>query len=183
MKLGNRWVSRIAKSDDHDRWVPAVNEIPSGSCCKYRLDKSTGQLVLARALPKDIRFPANYGFVPRTRSPADDEEIDVMVLSCEPILSLTLVRARIVGGFTETASDEARSEDKLLAVAIDDPNVASIRALTDVPREQRDEIEHFVKTYKRDEEVAVVFDGWLSRDEAMAHLSRGFKRAKKRAPE
>ena len=76
MKLGKHWVARIERSEDPESWVPAVNEISTGSRCKYRLDKTTGQLELARALPRDVAFPMNYGFIPHTRCCADDEETD-----------------------------------------------------------------------------------------------------------
>jgi inorganic pyrophosphatase len=76
MKLGKRWVENIPSSDDPDAWVPVVNEISSGSSCKYRLDKVAGPLALARALPRDVAFPANHGL----------EELDVLRLSGQPIL-------------------------------------------------------------------------------------------------
>ena len=62
MKLGKRWVAQVQPSDDPDAWVPVVNEIPSGSSCKYRLDKTTGQLTLARVLAPELAYPAHYGF-------------------------------------------------------------------------------------------------------------------------
>jgi len=182
MKLGQHWVGQIAPSREPEAWIPVVNEISSGSCCKYRLDKVTGRLSLARALPRDVCYPANYGFVPHTRSKADDEELDILVLSGEPILPLTVLRARLVGGFAETASDEADPEDRLLAVAVDDANVAAIRCLADVDEKRREAIEHFVRTYQQNEDVRVSFDGWYDRDIAVDRLKRGFKRAKRRPP-
>jgi inorganic pyrophosphatase len=180
MKLGKRWVEQIPRSDEPDAWVPVVNEISSGSCCKYRLDKTTGQLELARALPRDVAYPTNYGFVPHTRSGADDEETDVLVLSREPLLPLTIVRARVFGGFVETTSDQAEPEERLLAAAIDDPSVAGVHGIEDLGDELRVRIETFVRTYKQDQDVQVSFDGWLDRDTALDRLRRGFKRARKR---
>src|SRR4051812_16057847 len=105
MKPGKRWVAQIPPSDEPDVWVPMVNEIPAGSSCKYRLDKATGQLELARVLPHEVTYPANYGFVPGTRG-VDDEEIDILVLAREPLLPLTIVRARVIGGLVERAGDQ-----------------------------------------------------------------------------
>jgi inorganic pyrophosphatase len=180
MKLGKRWVEQIASSDDPDAWVPVVNEISSGSCCKYRLDKVTGQLELARALPRNVAFPTNYGFVPHTRCSADDEETDVMIVSGEPLLPLTIVRARVIGGFYETESDQDEPEERLLAVAIDDPSVAEVQSVEDLDPGLRAQIEAFVRTYKQNQNVQVTFDGWFDRDTALDRLRRGFKRAKKR---
>jgi inorganic pyrophosphatase len=156
-----------------------VNEIARGSRCKYRLDKVTGQLSLARALPSDVFFPTNYGFIPHTRSEADDEETDVLILSGEPLLPLTIVRARIVGGFIETSSSKPAAEPRLLAVAIDDPVVERIRELSDIAPSLKAQIEAFVLSSKEDQQIAVSFDGWLERAAALAQLQRAFDAKKK----
>ncbi|HSR96070.1 MAG TPA: inorganic diphosphatase [Kofleriaceae bacterium] len=176
------WVARIESSDDPTVWVPVINEIACGSCCKYRLDKKTGQLALARAMPPDVSFPTNYGFIPRTRSDADDEETDVLLVSGEPLLPLTIVRARIVGGFLETNSHKRAAEPRLLAVAINDPAVEQIRDLRDIPQNLKARIEAFVLSSKEDQQVEVSFDGWLERAAALVQLQRAFEAAKKRAP-
>src|SRR3954471_24880326 len=178
MKLGKRWVAQISPSDDPAAWVAVVKEIPSGSSCKYRLDKITGQLELARVLPREITYPANYGFVPHTRG-ADDEEIDILVLTREPLLPLTIVRAHVIGGLVERASDQAEPEERLLAAAIDDPGVAGVRGIEDLG-ELRGRIEAFVRTYKQDQGVEVALERWIDRDTALEALRCGFKRAKKR---
>ena len=48
----------------------AVIEIEKGGKNKYELDKETGALLLDRILYTSTRYPANYGFIPRTY--ADD---------------------------------------------------------------------------------------------------------------
>lgn len=181
MKLGKHWVEHIAPSDEPEQWVPVVNEIASGSACKYRLDKITGQLELARALPRDVAFPTNYGFIPHTRCGADDEETDVMILSREPLLPLTIVRARVIGGFDEHASDTGEPEERLIATAVDDPGVDGLHDVADLDADLRGAIERFVRTYKQAENVQVTFEGWFDRDAALDRLRRGFKRARKRA--
>src|SRR5213078_1476982 len=132
MKLGKRWVENIPPSDDPDAWVPAVSEIPSGSSCKYRLDKTTGQLELARALPREVAYPTNYGFIPHTRCSADDEETDVLVVSGEP----------------------------LVAAVVDDPSVERVHDIADLDGKLREQIETFVRTYKQNQDVQVTFTGW-----------------------
>ena len=182
MEPETTWVSRIERSPDPSDWVPALNEIARGSCCKYRLDKTTGQLALARALPPDVSFPTNYGFIPHTRSQADDEETDVLILSGEPLLPLTIVRTRIVGGFLETSSNKQATEARLLAVAIDDPAVEQIRQLAHVPPGLKKQIETFVLSSKEDQKVKVSFDGWLEREAALEKLEQAFQAGKKHKP-
>lgn len=103
-----------------------------------------------------------------------------MVLSGEPLLPLTIARARIVGGFVETTSDEARPEERLLAVALDDPAVERIHRLADVDDDVKERIEAFVRSYKQDEDVEVSFDGWFDREAALDRLQRDFKAGRKR---
>ena len=170
----------IPPSEDPDTWVPAVSEIPTGSSCKYRLDKTTGQLELARALPRDVAFPTNYGFIPHTRG-VDDEETHVLILSREPIAPLTIVRTRLLGGFVETTSDQEEPEERLLAAVVDDPSVEDVHDIDEIDGELREQIETFVKTYKQNQNVKVTFAGWFDRESALDRLRRGFKRARKRA--
>lgn len=181
MKLGKHWVAHTPRSDKPDEWVSVVNEIPAGSCCKYRLDKTTGQLELARALPHAVTFPTNYGFIPHTRCAVDDEETDVLIITAEPLLPLTIVKARVVGGFFETSSDKGEPEERLLAAAVNDANVAKVEALEEVDHELRKQIERFVHEYKQNQNVQVTFDGWFDRSTALERLHKAFKLAKKRA--
>lgn len=181
MKLGKHWVAHVELSDKPDEWISIVNEIPAGSCCKYRLDKTTGQLSLARMLPRHVSFPTNYGFIPHTRSKADDEETDVMVVTAEPLLPLTILRARIIGGFSETSSDVGEPDDRLIAVAVNDPNTSALHEVEQLDAELRTRIERFVREYKANEDIEVAFDGWFDRDTALGRLHKALKLAKKRA--
>src|SRR5206468_10290353 len=122
----------------------AGNAISAGSRCKSRLDKVTGQLELARALPQDVAFPVNYGFIAHTRCAADDEETDVLIVSGEPLLPLTIVRLRIIGGYVESTSDESRPEERLAAAAADDRSVDHVQRTTDIGGRLRLSIDQFV---------------------------------------
>src|SRR4051812_26640995 len=132
MKLGTQWLDRIGKPDNLSGRITAVNEIAMGSRCKYRLDKETGQLALTRALPRGVAFPTNFGFIPHTKSEADGEELDVMTIASEPLLPLTIIQVRIIGGFTETSSGKRAPEQRLIAVAADDPEIEHVRHLGDL---------------------------------------------------
>ncbi|MBV8757075.1 MAG: inorganic diphosphatase [Deltaproteobacteria bacterium] len=181
MKLGKHWVAHVELSDKPDEWVSVVNEIPADSSCKYRLDKTTGQLSLARVLPRSITYPTSYGFIPHTRSKADDEETDVMIVTSEPVLPLTIARARIIGGFAETSSDLGVPDDRMIAVVENDPNTAELKDVDDLEAALRTRIERFVVEYKQNEDIQVTFDGWFDRAEALERLRKAFKLGKKRA--
>ena len=171
MKPGKRWLKAIAPSDDPDSWVPVVVEIASGSKMKYALDKASGQLELHRALAAGLAYPTNYGFVPRTLG-SDGAELDMMILAAEPLLPLTIVRVRPIGGCT-IHERGAASEDKLIGVAVGDPSVEHLADIAEVPAELRAQIEQFYRTFKRDQGVEVEFQGWFGRIAAGARLKAG----------
>src|SRR6185437_11525161 len=59
--------------------LPVVVEIPEGSKNKYELDKDSGLLRLDRVLYSSVRYPANYGFIPRSYCD-DGDPLDVLIL-------------------------------------------------------------------------------------------------------
>ena len=92
--------NNIWHSISSDRVAPedfiCVIEISKGSKNKYELDKETGCLMLDRILHTSTRYPANYGFIPRTYGD-DGDPLDVLLLCTEPIQPMTLVRAYPIG--------------------------------------------------------------------------------------
>jgi inorganic pyrophosphatase len=135
----------IALPDDRSEAIPAVIEIPKGSKCKYELDKKTGLLMLDRVLYSSVHYPANYGFIPQTHA-GDGDPLDVLVLMQEPVVPLTIVRARPIGGFT--MRDDKGIDDKIVAVAVDDPAVAHYQSHTELPPHVTLELMRFFADYK-----------------------------------
>jgi inorganic pyrophosphatase len=126
-------------------FVPVVIEIPRGSKVKYEVDKTTGMLFVDRVLYSAVQYPANYGFVPRTLA-EDGDPLDALVLMQEPVQPLAIVRARIIGGFAMV--DEKGTDDKLVAVAIDDPAFADYTDAAQLPRHVMAELRRFFEDYK-----------------------------------
>jgi inorganic pyrophosphatase len=168
MKLGNRWLKKVPPSDAPAEWVPVIVEIPRGSKMKYVLDKASGHLTMHRVMAKVIEYPTSYGFVAHTLG-EDGDEVDMLVLASEPMLPLTIVRVRPIGGFTIVTQGEG-PEHKLIGVALGDPQVADLREASEIPGEVRERIERFFRTYKQDEGVDVRFEGWFGYSEACKHL-------------
>ena len=135
----------IEVAEPFEEYFPAVIEIPRGSKAKYELDKKTGLLRLDRVLYSAVHYPANYGFIPRTHA-GDDDPLDVLVLMQEPVYPLTIVRARAIGGLLMV--DEKGKDDKILAVAIDDPAFDSYESATELPPHVLAELQRFFKDYK-----------------------------------
>src|SRR5215510_6379859 len=120
----------IQVPEDIAAFVPAVIEIPKGSKMKYEIDKKTGLLMLDRVLYSSVHYPANYGFIPQTHA-GDGDPLDVLVLMQEPVVPLTIVRTRAIGGFT--MRDDKGVDDKIVAVAVDDPAFAHYRRHDELP--------------------------------------------------
>lgn len=131
--------------DTISEFVPAVIEIPRGSKLKYELDKRTGLLMLDRVLYSSVHYPANYGLIPQTHA-GDGDPLDILVLMQEPVHPLTIVRARPIGGFQ--MRDDKGVDDKIIAVAIDDPAYAHYMEATELPSHVLAEIRRFFQDYK-----------------------------------
>jgi inorganic pyrophosphatase len=123
----------------------ALVEIPMGSSVKYELDKRTGLLRLDRVLYSAVYYPANYGFIPQTFA-EDDDPLDVLVLCQEPLAPLTLVTARAIGRMTML--DGGKSDHKILAVAVNDPEFNSFREASELPPHRLMMLRRFFQDYK-----------------------------------
>ncbi len=156
--------------------VPAVIEIPRGSKNKYEIDKKTGMLRLDRVLHSAVHYPADYGFVPRTLS-EDGDALDILVLSQEPVVPLTLLEARPIGAFA--MRDEAGLDDKLVAVSLHDPAFAHYRSYRELPPHVLAQIRRFFQDYKILENKQVVVEELQGPDVALRILRESFERYRK----
>jgi inorganic pyrophosphatase len=128
-----------------EEFVPAVIEIPRGSKLKYEIDKHTGLLMLDRVLYSSVHYPANYGFLPQSHAD-DGDPLDIMVLMQEPVVPLTIVRARAIGGIK--MRDDKGDDDKIVAVAVDDPAFNHYRDVSELPPHVMKELDRFFRDYK-----------------------------------
>ena len=133
----------------------AVIEIPMGSSVKYELDKATGLLRLDRILYSAVYYPANYGFIPQTLA-EDDDPLDTLVLCQEPVAPLTLVRARAIGLMTMV--DTGKTDHKILAVALNDPEYNHYREASELAAHHLAMLRRFFLDYKTLEGKAVEVD-------------------------
>jgi inorganic pyrophosphatase len=133
----------------------AIIEIPMGSSVKYELDKRTGLIKLDRVLYSAVYYPANYGFIPQTLA-EDDDPLDVLVLCQEPVVPLTLVKARAIG--LMTMIDSGKKDHKILAVAVFDPEFNGFTEASQLPAHRLTMLRRFFQDYKTLEGKAVEVD-------------------------
>ena len=152
-----------------DGHVHVLVEIPRGSRNKYEYNKEWGVIVLDRALYSAVHYPADYGFVPQTRS-EDGELLDALVLVEEPTFPGCLVEARPIGVLT-IAHRSGLPEHKLLVVPVREPRFAEYTDLSDVPQHILAEIEHFFDVFKELEGKDLQTRGWEGAEQAEAVLT------------
>jgi len=136
----------VSPGNDLPRDFQAVIEIPLGSNVKYELDKTTGLLRVDRIIHSAVYYPANYGFIPQTYA-EDDDPLDVLVLCQEAVQPLALIQARAIGLMTMV--DSGASDDKVIAVATNDPEFNSYVEARDLPPHRLLVLKRFFSDYKQ----------------------------------
>jgi len=144
--------------------ISAVIEVPQGSKVKYELDKKSGLIRVDRILYGPMRYPANYGFIPRTYW-EDGDPLDILVLGQEEFVPLSIVRARPIGALQ--IMDQGEADDKIIAVHADDPQFSSFKSIKDLPRHQVIEVRRFFEDYKVLENKEVVVKKILNASKAI----------------
>ncbi len=150
-------------------YVEAFIEIPKGSSNKYEYDHERHCMVLDRVLFSPMFYPAEYGFIPNTLAD-DGDPMDIMVLMANPTFPGCLIRARVIGVFHMT--DEKGSDEKIIAVPVNDPRFTEIKDINDMGAHTKKEFEHFFSQYKQLEGKEVHVEGWGDLDEALAAITR-----------
>lgn len=124
-----------------------VIEIPQGSSIKYEVDKESGAVFVDRFLFTAMYYPFNYGFIPNTLA-QDGDPTDVLVISREPVVPGSVIRARPIGVLE--MEDEEGVDTKIIAVPVSklDNSYDSIKEVSDLPEAILNKIKHFFEHYK-----------------------------------
>ncbi len=154
----------------------AIIEVPRGSQNKYELDKDSGLIKLDRVLFSPMFYPCDYGFFPETLG-GDGDPLDVLVMVTNPLFPGVAVDVRPIGVLI--MSDDKGDDEKILAVAKDDPRFKHIQELDDVPEHVRNEIAFFFESYKILEKKKTVIEGWKDRQTALDLIKEALKRGNK----
>jgi inorganic pyrophosphatase len=159
----NYWKD-IPLGEKPPKLLNAVIEVVSGSRDKYEYKSEWEAFVLDRMIPSSVVFPVEYGFVPQTWYD-DEDPLDIMVMSYEPLEVGCIVRVRVIGVLM--IEDEKGSDPKVLSVLVDDARFKGIHNIADVHAHQLKEIQEFFETYKRLEPHKwVKIKGWETAETA-----------------
>lgn len=151
-----------------------IIEIPKGSHNKYEIDKETGMIKLDRANYGAAAYPFEYGFAPQTLW-EDGDALDVIIFATYPIQPGILVSVRPVALMKMTDSGE--SDDKILAVPVEDRRWEDVQDLKDLNKHTLRECANFfenLKTLKPKPAVNTVhgFEGKAEAIEAIKHSQK-----------
>jgi inorganic pyrophosphatase len=141
----NLW-SDIPAGDKPPKLLNMVIEVISGSRDKYEYNLKWEVFVLDRVLYSSVVFPVEYGFIPQTWFD-DDDPLDAMVMSYEPLEVGCVVKVRVIGALV--LEDEKGVDPKILSIPVGDPRFAEFKDLGDVAPHRLREIQEFFEIYKR----------------------------------
>lgn len=166
MSTQNPW-HQVSPGSNMPESVNAIIEISNGSKGKYELDKESGLLILDRVMSSAVTYPANYGFIPQTYCD-DKDPLDILVICSVDIMPMSLVEAKIIGVMNMV--DGGEQDDKIIAVAKNDPVMNYINNIEELPPHTMKEIVQFFETYKALENKQVVVEGVQRREKAQEIL-------------
>ena len=164
----------IPSGDNPPEFLNAVIEVISGSRDKYEYKHEWEVFILDRVIPSSVVFPIEYGFIPQTWS-EDNDPLDIMVLSYEPLEVGCVVRVRVIGALI--MEDEHGDDPKILSVLVNDARFEGFMDINDVHKHKLKEIQEFYETYKRLEPHKFVkFKEWRNAAEAKRIVDYSIKR-------
>ena len=170
-------LDRVEAGRDVPNDFNVVIEIPmNAEPVKYEVDKASGAIFVDRVLTTPMRYPCNYGYVPRTLS-GDGDPVDVLVVLPLPLVPGSVIRCRPLGMLAMT--DDAGEDTKVIAVPHDKvfPAYRAMREIDDLPELTRDRILHFFQHYKDLEKGKwVKIEGWKNADAARREILESVKR-------
>ena len=152
--------------------INAIIEVPKGSNVKYELEKLSGLLKVDRILYSAVHYPANYGFIPRSYC-GDNDPLDILVLGQEPVLPLTIVRARPIG--VMKMIDQGEPDDKIIAVHVDDPEYNHYTSIDELPPHCLKTLKRFFEDYKILENKEVIIETFLGPEDARQTIREALK--------
>ena len=139
--------NKILNPGDYENGeINVVVEIPTGSNHKIEWDRKNACFMLDRVEPIAFAKPCNYGFIPQTLD-EDGDELDVLLITDQPLTTGIYTTARILGVMKFVDSDEV--DDKIIAVPADDRNNGDrYKTLSDLPEQLLKQIEFHFNHYK-----------------------------------
>lgn len=154
--------------------VNAVVEIPKWSTLKIEWNRDLAVFELDRVEPSIFPKPVNYGFIPQTLD-EDGDELDVLVMTNEPIPTGVFLKARVIGVLK--FEDDGEVDDKIIVVPADDRNGDAPQSLADIHEQWKQKVEHHFNHYKDLKKPGItIVKGWGDAEEAKRIIKESVER-------
>jgi inorganic pyrophosphatase len=96
--------------------VDVIIEISKGGHIKYEYDKERNILICDRILHTPMKYPFNYGFIPKTLS-EDGDPLDVVVLMDDELVPGCMIQCKILG-YLDTRDNEG-NDPKMIVCPVE----------------------------------------------------------------
>lgn len=166
----------VASGKNPPEFVNGIIEIPRGSRAKYEIDKESGLIKLDRVIYASMYYPLNYGFIPQTLG-EDGDPLDIVVLTQVSVVPLCLIPSKVIG--VMQMMDRGEADEKIIAVAEQDPSVSHIGDVKDLPPYLLSELRHFFENYKTLENKKVVINEFLAKEQAFSVIQASIRHYEK----
>ncbi len=163
-----------------DGVVHVVVEVPRGSQIKLKYDPVLGAFLWSRAMPHGLRFPYDFGFLPRTYA-EDNDAADALVYSEVSSYPGVVVPSRIIGALrVEQQRDGGpiKRNDRIVVVPVNEHRRAHISEVQQIPERERDEMIEFFRASLAMTGKNVTFRGWADAAEATELVDLAHRRFK-----
>lgn len=170
----------VSPGENAPEIVTSIIEIPQGSRCKYEIDKATGLLKLDRIIYSSFHYPINYGFIPQSYG-GDKDPLDILVITSLPVVPLTMMDAKVIG--VMQMIDQGEADDKIIAVAANDPTVKHYDDISELKPHFFDELRHFFEEYKKLEKKTVSVEDFGNKEKAILIIKEALDYYKECFPE
>ena len=147
--------------------VDVIIEIPKNTNVKYEFDEEVKMIRCDRIVNTPMFYPANYGYIPNTRS-GDGDPLDVLVLCDFSLHPNTIINCKIIGVLK--TKDEKGLDEKIIAVPNDkiDRNSKNYNDIDDLKEHTKANIKYFFEHYKDlEKDKWVTVDSFESKETAI----------------
>ena len=145
----------IPLGDDFPDVLNCVVEIPKDTNVKYEYDPDLNIFRVDRCLISAMRYPVNYGFVPRTKAD-DGDPLDIIIYSRSSFANGSVSECKIIGGLD--MDEDGKKDYKIIGVPT---FIESVNHIKDLKDDWLEVTRDFFKNYKNVERKRVTVGKWF----------------------
>lgn len=141
-------LSKVSAGDSVPTEFNVIVEIPMTSDpIKFEVDKESSAIFVDRFMSTAMRYPCNYGYIPKTLT-SDGDPVDVLVVAPFALQPGAVLVCRAVGLLR--MEDEHGQDNKILAVPVNRITnlYRDVFSPADLPESLLAQIRHFFAHYK-----------------------------------